>query len=332
MYSSKRAIDRIALLRLTACLALCVGLMATAASAMAQAWPSRPITVIVPYPPGGGTDIGARTWGGLLEQELGVPVNVINRGGGAGIPGHTAIAKAKPDGYTIGVLTNDISLYKPQGLAELTYADLRPLGQATRIAAGVNVIAGSPYKTLKDLAEAIKAKPGELKATGAAPGVNWHIGFLGLMLDLGIAPESVIWVPTQGGTAGHLDVAAGNSTFSTASMAEATALIAAGKLQPLAVMATERLEGFPETPTLKEAIGSNWTYSVVHGVAGPKGLPDDIAKRLTEALGKVIQSDAFKQAMAKRSIEVAWQPGDAYRKALADDLEATTRILKQIKR
>ena len=82
MYSSKRAIDRIALLRLTACLALCVGLMATAVSAMAQAWPSRPITVIVPYPPGGGTDIGARTWGGLLEQELGVPVNVINRGGG----------------------------------------------------------------------------------------------------------------------------------------------------------------------------------------------------------------------------------------------------------
>ena len=240
MYSSKRAIDRTALVRLTACLALCVGLMATAVSAMAQAWPSRPITVIVPYPPGGGTDIGARTWGGLLEQELGVPVNVINRGGGAGIPGHTAIAKAKPDGYTIGVMTNDISLYKPQGLAELTYADLRPLGQATRIAAG--------------------------------------------------------------------------------------------KLQPLAVMATERLEGFPETPTLKEAIGSNWTYSVVHGVAGPKGLPDDIAKRLTEALGKVIQSDAFKQAMAKRSIEVAWQPGDAYRKALADDLEATTRILKQIKR
>lgn len=318
--------------RLSASVAVSVGLLAAAVPAMAQDYPSRPITVIVPYPAGGGADIGARTWGGLLEQELGVPVNVINRGGGAAVPGHTAIAKAKPDGYTIGVLTNDISLYKPQGLAQLTYEDLRPLGQATRIAAGVNVIAGSPYKSLKDLAEAIKAKPGELKATGAAPGVNWHIGFLGLMLDLGIPPETVIWVPTQGGTAGHLDVAAGNSTFSTASMAEATALIAAGKLQPLAVMGAERLQGFPETPTLKEAIGSDWTYSVVHGVAGPKGLPDDIAKRLTDALGKVIQSDEFRKAMATRSIEVAWQPGDAYRDALAKDLEATTRILQQIKR
>jgi tripartite-type tricarboxylate transporter receptor subunit TctC len=300
--------------------------------ALADDYPNRPITVIVPYPAGGGADIGGRTWAGLLQQELGVPVNVINRGGGAGVPGHTAIARAKPDGYTIGVLTNDISLYKPQGLAELTHEDLRPLGRATQIASGVNVIADSPYSTIKELADAIKAKPGELKATGAAPGVNWHIAFLGLMLDLGVSPESVIWVPTQGGTAGHLDVAAGNSTFSTASMAEATALIAAGKLRPLAVMASERMKGFPEVPTLKESIGSNWTYSVVHGVAGPKDLPDNIAKRLIDALGKVIQSDEFREAMATRSIEVAWQPGDEYRKTLAEDLEATSRILEQVKK
>jgi len=318
--------------RLALSLAVCASALAAAGPVMAQAYPNRPITVIVPYPAGGGADIGGRTWAGLLEKELGVPVNVVNRGGGAAVPGHTAIATAKPDGYTIGVLTNDISLYKPQGLATLTYEDLRPLAQATRIASGINVIAGSPYKTVKDLADAIRTKPGQLKATGAAPGVNWHIAFLGLMLDLGVAPESVVWVPTQGGTAGHLDVAAGNSTFSTASMAEATALIAAGKLQPLAVMATGRLKGFPDTPTLKEAINSPWTYSVVHGVAGPKGLPDDIAKRLGDALGKVIQSDAFREAMAPRSIEVAWLPGDAYRKALAEDLESTTKILQQVKK
>lgn len=319
--------------RLAFSLAACVAALAGAGSSLAQDYPNRPITVIVPYPPGGGTDIGARTWGGLLEQELGVPVNVINRAGGAGIPGHTAIANAKPDGYTIGVLTNDISLYKPQGLAELTHMDLRPLGRATRIAAGVNVIAGSPFKTLKDLADAInQSKPRQFQATGAAHGVNWHIAFMGMMLDLGVPLDKVVWVPTQGGTAGHLDVASGNSTFSTASMAEATSLIAAGKLQPLAVMSAERLKGFPDTPTLKEAIGSNWTYSVVHGVAGPKDLPDDIAKRLTDALGKVIQSDAFRDAMAKRSIEVAWQPGDEYRKTLADDLQSTARILEQVKR
>jgi tripartite-type tricarboxylate transporter receptor subunit TctC len=318
--------------RLVVGLAVSVGVLAAAGVASAQNYPNRPITVIVPYPAGGGADIGARTWAGLLEKELGVTVNVVNRGGGAGVPGHSAIANAKPDGYTIGVLTNDISLYKPQGLAELTYADMRMLGRATRIASGINVHIDSPYKSVKELADAIKANPGQLKATGAAPGVNWHIAFLGLMLDLGLSPDTVTWVPTQGGTAGHLDVAAGNSTFSTASMAEATALIGSGKLRPLAVMATERLKGFPDTPTLAETIGSKWTYSVTHGIAGPKGLPDDIANRLIEALGKVVQSDAFREAMATRSIEVAWQPGDEFRKTMADDLEATTRILQQVKR
>src|SRR5690606_40271888 len=101
---------------------------------------------------------------------------------------------------------------------------------------------------------------------------------------------------------------------------------AAGKLRPLAVMASERLEAFPEVPTLKESIDSDWTYSVVHGVAGPKDLPDDIAKRLIDALGKVIQSDEFREAMATRSIEVAWQPGDEYRTTVAEALEATSRI------
>lgn len=318
--------------RLVVGLAVSAGVLTAAGVASAQNYPSRPITVIVPYPAGGGADIGARTWAGLLEKELGVTVNVVNRGGGAGVPGHTAIANAKPDGYTIGVVTNDISLYKPQGLADLTYADMRLLGRATRIASGINVHVDSPYKSVKDLADAIKANPGQLKATGAAPGVNWHIAFLGLMLDLGLSPDTVTWVPTQGGTAGHLDVAAGNSTFSTASMAEATALIGSGKLRPLAVMASERLKGFPDTPTLAETIGSKWTYSVTHGIAGPKGLPDDIANRLIAALGKVVQSDAFREAMATRSIEVAWQPGDEFRKTMADDLEATTRILQQVKR
>jgi tripartite-type tricarboxylate transporter receptor subunit TctC len=318
--------------RLVLGLAVSAGLLAAAGVASAQKYPSRPITVIVPYPAGGGADIGARTWAGLLEKELGVSVNVVNRGGGAGVPGHTAIATAKPDGYTIGVVTNDISLYKPQGLAELTYADMRMLGRAARLASGITVIEGSPYKSVKELAEAIKAKPGQLKATGAAPGVNWHIAFLGLMLDLGVAPDSVVWVPTQGGTAGHLDVAAGNSTFSTASLAEATALVASGKLRSIAVMSEERLKGFPDVPTLKETIGSKWTYSVTHGVAGPKGLPDDIAKRLGDALAKVIQSDEFRAAMATRSIEVAWQPAEEFRKTMAADLESTTKILQQIKR
>lgn len=314
-----------------AALVCCSALVASGA-AYAKEWPSKPITVIVPYPAGGGADIGARTWAGLLEKELGVSVNVVNRGGGAAIPGHSAIANAKPDGYTIGVITNDISLYKPQGLAELTHKDLRPLGQATQIASAINVKNDAPYNTFEELVADIKAKPGQLKATGAAPGVNWHISFLGLMIDLGLDPSTVIWVPTQGGTAGHLDVASGNSTFSTASMAEAAALLESGKLKALAVMTPERLPRFPDTPTLKESVGSDWTYSVLHGVAGPKDLPDDIAQKLTAALGKVIQSEEFNKAMSARGIDVMWRDGAQWDALLANDLKSTTDILSKVKK
>lgn len=311
---------------------LCCSAVVAAGAAYAKDWPTRPITVIVPYPAGGGADIGARTWAGLLEKELGVSVNVINRGGGAAVPGHTAIAKAKPDGYTIGVVTNDISLYKPQGLADLTHADLRALGQATQIASAINVTKDAPYNTFLDLVDDIKAKPGQLKATGAAPGVNWHISFLGLMIDLGIDPSTVIWVPTQGGTAGHLDVASGNSTFSTASMAEAAALLESDKLKALAVMTPERLPRFPDTPTLKEAVGSDWTYSVLHGIAGPKDLPDDIARKLTATLGKVIQSEDFNKAMSARGIDVMWRDDKQWDALLANDLKSTTDILNKVKK
>lgn len=314
-----------------ACIAVSAGLAGAAPAVIAKEWPSRPITVIVPYPAGGGADIGARTWAGLLEKELGVSVNVINRGGGAAVPGHTAIARGKPDGYTIGVVTNDISLYQPQKLADLTYKDMRPLGQATQLPSAVNVNAGSPYQTLQELVDDIKARPGELKATGAAPGVNWHISFLGLMLDLGIDPNTVIWVPTQGGTAGHLDVASGNSDFSTASMAEAAALLESGKLRALTVMTPERLARFPDTPTLKEAADSDWTYSVLHGIAGPKDLPDEIAQKLESALAKVIQSDQFRETMEARGIEVMWRDSQDWTELLAQDLQSTTDILDKVK-
>ncbi|MEI2417042.1 tripartite tricarboxylate transporter substrate binding protein [Orrella sp. JC864] len=304
----------------------------TALPAAAADYPSRPISIIVPYPAGGGADQAARTLATMLEKELGQPVNVVNRGGGAAVPGTMAVSKARPDGYTLGVITSDISLYKPQGLADLSYEDVTPISQTTQIAAGVNVVANAPYKTMQDLMQAIKDQPGQLKATGAAPGVNWHVAFLGLMMDQGLDPATVIWVPTQGGTAGHLDVAAGNSTFSTASMAEARALIEAGKIRPLAVMADTRLEMFPDVPTLKEAVGSEWTYALWHGLVGPKDLPEDVMARLAPAIQKVVQSDAFKQSLQERGFQVVGRAGDEFRDFMAADLKTMTEVLGQIKK
>jgi len=296
----------------------------------AEAYPDRPITVIVPYPAGGGTDIVARTLTALLEQELGVPLNVVNRGGGGGLIGTQAIADAKPDGYTLGVIASDVSLYKPQKLSDLTYEKLTPIGQTNELPSGITVNVSSPYKTAAELIADIKAKPNTLKGTGAPPNLNWHVAYAGLMLRLGIDPNSVIWVPTQGGTAGHLDVAAGNSTFSTASLAEARALIDSGKLRPLAVMANKRLEMYPDVPTVKEALNVDWTFSLWHGLVGPANLPKEVLDVIVPAMEKVVKKDEFRKPLQERGFTLVWRDPDAFREFMASDLKAMESVLSAL--
>src|SRR5829696_9143101 len=134
--------------------------------ALAQAYPARPVTVIVPWGAGGGTDATARIVAALLEKDLGQPFNVVNRTGGSGVVGHSAIATAQPDGYTIGIITVEISMMHWQGLTQLDPKSYTPLALMNEDPPGVQVKADSPYKTVQELADAIKASPpGKLKAS-----------------------------------------------------------------------------------------------------------------------------------------------------------------------
>lgn len=312
-------------------LALAAGVAMIGTAAMAADYPTRPITLIVPYPAGGGTDIVARTLAAELENELGVTINVVNRAGGGGIVGTTAIAQARPDGYTLGVIASDISLYQPQGLADLSYENLTPIGQTNELPGGITVIADAPYADINELLEAIEANPGSLRATGAPPNANWHIGYLGFMLAAEHDPDGVVWVPTQGGTAGHLDVAAGNSTFSTASLVEARALIEDGQLRPLAISADERSSVFPDIPTLKEA-GIDWSYGLWHGVVGPQNLPDEERQTLLQAVENAANSDGFRNTLIERGFTHMWRGGDDFRAFMASDMEAMEEIFSRLNR
>src|SRR6187549_1847831 len=148
------------------------------------AYPERPITLIVPWGAGGGTDATARIIGTLMEKELGQPVNVVNRTGGSGVVGHSAIAQGAPDGYTIGMITVEIGMMHWQGLTELKGSSYTPLGLVNADAAGLQVRADSPYKTVKDLVDAIKAEPGKHKASGTGQGGIWHLALAGMLKDL----------------------------------------------------------------------------------------------------------------------------------------------------
>src|SRR5262252_9918803 len=159
--------------------------LALIAPAGAQ-YPNRPITLIVPWGAGGGTDATACIIGAIMEKDLKQPINVVNRTGGNGVVGHSAIAEASPDGYTIGLITVEIGMMHWQGLTKLTGASYTPLGLVNADAAGLQVRADAPYKTAKDLVDAIKASPGKLKASGAREGGIWHVALAGMLKSLNI--------------------------------------------------------------------------------------------------------------------------------------------------
>src|SRR3954470_23829601 len=240
----------------------------TALPAAAQNYPSRPVTLIVPWGAGGGTDATARILGSLMEKELGQPVNVVNRTGGSGVVGHAAIASAPADGYTIGLATVEIGMMHWQGLTELNGTSYTPIGLVNADPAGIQVRADAPYKTVQDLLAAIKANPGKLKASGTGQGGIWHLALAGLLRDQKIDPSAVPWVPSNGAAPGLQDMVAGGIEVAPVSLPEARSLIDAGKVRSLAVMADKPASLYPNVPTLKQAIGSDWTMFARSGIVG----------------------------------------------------------------
>lgn len=287
---------------------LCAALLATGCGAEKE-YPSRPITLVVPWGAGGGTDSVGRMIAGLLEGELGKPVNVVNRTGGSGVVGHQAIASAAPDGYTIGLITSEITMMHWQGLTELTPADFTQIALVNADPAGVQVRVDSPYRTLAELLAAMRAKPGQIKGSGCGQGCIWHLALIGLLRSTDVDPASVPWVPSNGAAPGLLDLVAGGIDLVPCSLPEARSLIDAGKVRSLAIMDERRAALFPNVPTVKEASGSTWTLAAWRGVAAPKGLPPKIAERLGVAVKKVHDSKAFRDFMDSRGFGIVW--GDA---------------------
>jgi tripartite-type tricarboxylate transporter receptor subunit TctC len=299
-----------------------------AAGTAEAAYPEQPITLIVPWGAGGGTDAVARVLAAQMEAELGVPVNVVNRTGGGGVVGHSAIATAEPDGYTLGVITAEIGMMHWVGLTDLTYENYTPLALFSFDPAGVQVAADAPYETLEDLIAAIRDNPGDLKGSGAGQGGIWHLALAGMLQSADVDPNAVAWVPSQGAAPGLTDLVAGGVDVVPSSVVEARSLMDAGRVKSLAVMADERLEAFPDVPTLEEAIGSDWTIAAWRSLVGPKGLPEDVVQTLVPGVETAFQSQEFQDFMAKNGFGVVWKDGEALVEHMAQSDASMGQALK----
>ncbi|HKK34903.1 MAG TPA: tripartite tricarboxylate transporter substrate binding protein, partial [Paracoccaceae bacterium] len=316
---------------LTALVAAGTAFAALATSGAARAeYPERPITILVPWSAGGGTDATGRMIGRLMQDELGVPVNVVNRTGGGGVVGHQAIASADPDGYTIGIVTVEIAMMHWVGLTDLTYEAYTPIALYNADPAGLSVHADSPYESAGEFLEAAGENPGEMKGSGTGQGGIWHLALAGMLVEAGLEPNAVVWVPSQGAAPALADLAAGGIDVVTASVVEARALREAGKIKVLAVMSDERLPAFPDVPTLEESGGPAWTTAAWRTVAGPKGLPEDVRSKLAAAMENIYQSDAFREFMENRGFAMTWAGPEGLAEHYAEADANYGKVLKAV--
>jgi len=301
-------------------LALALGALAIGA-APAFAFPDRPVQLIVPWAAGGGMDAVMRIFANGLEAELKQPVNVINRTGGGGVTGHTAIATGAADGYTIGGVSPEISFFKTLGLGELTPESVDLFSRVSLIPAGVTVKADAPYKTIADFLKAVKESPkGTFISSGTGTGGSWHVASGGLMKAAGLPADQIRWVPSNGGAPALQDLAAGGITAFTGSPIEAKAMLDGGRVRTILLMTEERHPNFPDVPSAKES-GLDWTYQNWFAIAAPKGVPADRRKILYDAAERTMKREDVRKGMADRGITPVWDtPAElqAYVKAFGE--------------
>ncbi|MDM0066277.1 tripartite tricarboxylate transporter substrate binding protein [Variovorax sp. J31P207] len=280
--------------------ALAFGLAATLAGA--QAWPTKPISLVVPFPPGGSSDVLARAIGDKLGQSLGQPVIVESRPGAGATLGADYVAKAKPDGYTLlmGAVHHTIatSVYK-----KLPYDFEKSFAPVTTIAMVPNVLvvnAKSPATDVKQLVALAKASPGKLSYGSNGNGTVQHL--IGTQFA-SLAGVELLHVPYKGSAPLTTDLLGGQVDMSFDTLTPVVQHIKGGKLRALAVTTAKRSSTLPDVPTLAESGLKDFDQGTWFGILAPAATPKDIVERLNTELVKIIQSPEFGKRMAEIGAE-----------------------------
>jgi tripartite-type tricarboxylate transporter receptor subunit TctC len=274
------------------------------ALAAAQTYPSKPVRIIVPYPPGGGVDVVARVVGRKLTDTLGQPVIVENRGGAAGVLGADIVAKAPPDGYTIGIMTS--TLLMTPAMQKVPYdpaKDFAPIILFATIANILVVHPSLPAKSLQEVMRLARERPGELTHATSGAGSVPH-----LMMELlrTMVPRfDIVHVPYKGNAQAITDLLGGHITMHISSMISATPYIKTGRLRPIAVTSGTRSRAVPHVPTFAESGAPGYDVTSLWGFSAPGQTPSDIINRLYGDIGKVLRYPDVNEQLAGQGADIS---------------------------
>lgn len=287
--------------RLTACrLARCVAIALTIASSvpLAQEYPNKPIRIIVPFPPGGATDIPTRLIAPKLTELLGQPIVIENRAGAGGIIGVEVVAKAAPDGYTLLMATNADYAMTPWIYPKLPYDPFKaftPISVVVESPMLLVVPVSSPYNTLADLIAAAKARPGVLSYSTAGTGSTSHVLTEMLAADIGV---KLLHVPYKGGAPAAAAVATGEVAMGLHNLGSSLNYVKGGKAKALVLTSPKRHPSFPDWPTAAESGAPGYHATIWIGMAAPAGTPSDIIQRMSAEVARAVRSPELRDRFA----------------------------------
>lgn len=292
-------------------------LLCFAAGAMAAPYPQKPISLVVPYGAGGTADLAARQLAVQLKKHLKVPVTVVNQGGASGSIGAKYVLDARPDGYTLLFAADSLGTQRVMGISAISYHDFTPISPMVNDPKVIVVGRHSPYASIEDLLNDIKARPGKVKMSYTGPGGSGHVQSL-ILKHFGYEAANIAYA---GGADAIVAVLGDQVDFTNANYSTVTGYLASGDLKLLAVSSTRRLPDQPDVPALSEKIeGSDALMSIPYtplSLLADKDVPDDVCALLRNALRKAVQEKEWIAYCQNSSLEKLYEQYETPEKAQA---------------